>query len=677
MSDAGAISVRAGARTIESARLWPSLASPWKRIAPAQGFDVLGERVSAWRALRAARALPWGRAHAIVKAAAGFRNHSEGALDDVIQGVREAVMLSRDEEATVDAAFAAAYEVIRREIGLSLHVEQVLGALALAAGRCAELATGEGKTVTAILPAAIEGWTGKGVHVVTVNDYLARRDAQTTAPAFRRLGISVGVIQDSTTHEARQRAYAADITYAADKQVIFDHLRDRLASPLEPRLTGLLLDGLAPAKGTREQDPNWHTKVVHRGLNFAIIDEADSVLIDEAVTPAIIAQHGEADEGAAKHYLMAAELARQMAQGEHYIADERLRHVKLTEAGRDKLTEAARTLPPFWAGPRRREELMIRALTAKDLHQRGRDYIVNEEGKVVIVDRSTGRVLPGRQWQLGLHQAVEAKEGVEVSAETHVTARTSYQGFFQRYKRLSGMTGTAREVAPELWRWYRLACVPIPTHKPVIREVSPDRVFDTQEQKLQAAADRAAEAHRGGRPVLVGTWSVITSERMGRLLKDRGVPAQILNATREAEEAQIIERAGHHGAVTVATNMAGRGTDIRLTPESRAAGGLLVIATERHDEARVDRQLAGRAGRQGDPGGVEVFVSLEDQLIHEAGPRVLRALAQRTRGAARRLICRALWAIAQHNAGRKWSVVRAETAKADAWLEMAIHSRSR
>jgi len=585
-------------------------------------------------------------------------------------------MTDRDHPETINNAFAAAYEVIRREIGLSLHPEQILASLALAQNCCAELATGEGKTVTAILPAALEGWTGRGIHVITVNDYLARRDAETTSPAYRRLGLSVGVIQESTSHDNRQKAYSADITYAADKQILFDHLRDRLSSPLAPRLSGLILDELVGIRaGTPESLRNWSSKVVQRSLNAAIIDEADSVLIDEAVTPAIISLPGDSRE-LVECLTIAANIAAFWSRGVEYTADLRLRNIQLTNLGYQRLQEAAKQLPPFWSGPRRREELLVQALSAKELYRKGEEYVI-VDGKVIIVDRSTGRILPGRQWQLGLHQSVEAKEHAEITAPTHVAARSSYQGFFQRYRRLAGMTGTAREVADELWQWYRLPVVRIPTHKPVIRAVAPDKLFATEEAKLSAAADRVAQLQKKSQPVLVGAWSVNTSERFSEMLTQRGVPHRILNATREAEEAAIIEAAGLPGAVTVATNMAGRGTDIRLTEESRAAGGLVVLATERHDEARVDRQLAGRAGRQGDPGRVEVFISLEDTLVRQAGLKPLAWLVRRSHGPLRTLTAKLLWSFAQRTASSKWATIRSEVSKADAWLDMAMHHLTR
>ncbi|MFA6043824.1 MAG: hypothetical protein WC718_02465 [Phycisphaerales bacterium] len=651
-------------------RLWGPLARPSNRRPPAKGFDVFGESLVGWAERRRARKLEWIRAKAILAAARQISNRSDAALDDEVIDARADVMLRRDEKGVVDRAFALGYEVIRRELGLALHPEQVLGALALAAGCCAELATGEGKTVTAILPSALEGWRGRGVHVVTVNDYLANRDAVTTGPALTRLGLTVGAIKHDHDNDARRLAYACDITYVADKELIFDHLRDRLVSPLTPRLTGLLIDTIAGG------GPSWGARVVQRGLEFAIIDEADSVLIDEAVTPAIISGPSEGVAGGGEHFRMAALLAQDYREGVHYELLARQRLVRMLDPGREKLAQDASRLPPFWAGPKRREELLALALTAKEIYKRGEDYVVNE-GKVEIIDRSTGRVLPGRQWQLGVHQAVEAKEALELSRDNVAMARSSYQGFFQKYRKLAGMTGTAREVADELWRWYRLPVVRIPTHKRVIRVHAPQRVFATGEEKLQAAADRVAKAHEQGQPVLVGTWSVTTSERMAALLGARGISCAVINAKREREEASIIAAAGLPSAVTVATNMAGRGTDIQLNETSKASGGLLVIVTERNDEHRVDRQLAGRAGRQGDPGRVETFVSLEDRLIQMHGWKPLVALVKRASPGWVRPLSDFLWWAAQRDASKRWAYVRDDVAKSDAWFDMALHGVTR
>jgi preprotein translocase subunit SecA len=670
LADLSREAVPAGARD-GMARLWPALASPFERQQPLRGFDVFGERVRGWFRHGRAGAVLRRHAERIVAKAASLSVLEERAFDESVEAAREVAARSR--VAATEAAFAVACEAVRREVGLSLYIEQVMGALAMANGCCAELATGEGKTVTAVLPATLDAWAGRGVHVITVNDYLAQRDATTTARAYRRLGLSVGVIQEKSEPVDRRRAYACSVTYAADKQVIFDFLRDRLCSPLHPRLAGLLLDHLA---GERRE--GWDGQVVQRGLHAAIVDEADSVLIDEAVTPAIIGQDVPGGSGNVEYYRIAARIAGELERGD-YDVDRPLNRVSLTERGRSKLAALSGSLPPFWAGPRRREELVTQALAARELYRQGDEYIVRD-GKIVIVDRSTGRVLEGRQWQLGVHQAVEAKEGLDVTEERRTTARISYQRFFQRYRRLSGMTGTAWEVRGELWGDYHLPVVRVPTHRPVIRAKAADRVFLDEQRKFEAVVDRVVELHGTGRPVLIGTRSVLSSERLGMLLGERGVSCRILNATREAEEAAIVAEAGRTGAVTVATNMAGRGTDILLDDRARELGGLVVIATERHDESRVDRQLYGRAGRQGDPGRAEPFVSLDDALIRRNGLRSLAWLC-RLLGAGRtasgRLVARVLWAQAQWTAGRRAAVIRAEVAKADAWVDLAMHTHSR
>jgi preprotein translocase subunit SecA len=681
-----------------SRRLWPALASPREREQPTKGADILGEFALGWLKRTRARRLQWPRARAIHSRGIRVADMSEAEFSTLLAAARDLAILHRRDHRTVDEVFALAMAAIRREISLTLHVEQVLGALSMAGGCCAELATGEGKTLTAILPAALEAFAGRGVHVITVNDYLARRDAEITSPAYGRLRLSVGVVQEGSTPDERRTAYDASITYLADKQALFDHLRDRLVSPIWPRMTGLILDDLlrgqtphttprdAPVDQHRlaismEYRSDWGARVVQRGLHAAIIDEADSVLIDDAITPAVISGSDAIEGEDTSHYAAAAGIARALEAGADYVVEHRVRRAALTDAGRAKVAGCAHQLPAFWAGPRRREELLVRALTALAIYKRGEDYIIRDD-KVEIIDRSTGRVLPGRQWQLGVHQAVEAKENVAVSKERHTTARCSYQDFFQRYNHLCGMTGTAAEVSAELWRWYRLPVVRIPTHKPVIRTMAHDRVFVTVAQKLEAVAARVQELHAEMRPILIGTRSITASEQLATVLRGRGVACDVLNADREPEEAAIVARAGRAGAVTVATNMAGRGTDIQLEETSRRTGGLAVIATERNDESRVDRQLFGRAGRQGDPGSAESFVSLDDAVVLQHGLRSLAALvralgANGRTGALLRPISWLLWNGAQWAASRKWKTLRAETAKIEAWQDMALHQRSR
>ncbi len=647
----------------------PRIAVAPRRREPAlSGLDALAQRLRGSARRRRVSARERHRAVAIECAALALRDLSERALDERISHVADAVRLRREDPRAVDDAAAVIVEVIRRQIGLTLYREQIMGGLVIADGACAEMATGEGKTVTAIIPATLDAWLGRGVHVHTVNDYLARRDAHITRPAYTRLGLTVGVLQDDTPRDRRRRIYRMDITYGADKQFIFDYLRDRLHMPVAPREIDQDLAAIVPDDGTPD--------MVQRGLVSAIVDEADSVLIDEAITPAIIGLDLPEEASDPRRFAIAASIAAEMEPGRDYRVDRPMRQVSLTARGRERLAAWAGDLPAFWRGPSRREELLIQALSARELYRRDEDYIIRD-GQICIVDRSTGRVLEGRQWQLGVHQAVEAKEGLAISPDRRTAARISYQRFFQQYRRLAGMTGTAWEVAGELYQHYRLRVVRIPTHRPVIRKHMPDRILRTACARDEAVADRVARFHAIGRPVLVGTRSVAESERLARALAARDVSCRILNAQREAEEAEIVAEAGRTGAVTVATNMAGRGTDIILDDRARKLGGLVVIATARNDERRVDRQLYGRCGRQGDPGLAQTFVSLEDELVLRYAPRALVRLAAALPPPLHTLLARPLFAVAQRSASTRARVFRDEAARADSWLEMAMHTRSR
>ncbi|MFI4916522.1 MAG: hypothetical protein ACIAS6_08470 [Phycisphaerales bacterium JB060] len=675
-------SIRAGER------LWPALAHGERRDEPLEGLDRMAANMHGRVVRRRVNSHERELAAAILETSQTMADLTEAALDDHIERVRQHAHRSSRQglDLRSDAlreAYAVGVEATRRTTGLTLYLEQVMGALAMRAGAIAEMATGEGKTVTAILPAALAGWTGRGVHVATVNDYLAERDASLCESAYARLGLRVGVLRDGMKKADRRAQYDLDITYGADKQFIFDFLRDRLAQPLSPSVASSVLDVVT----NRDDGQAWTGEVVQRGLHTAIIDEADSVLIDEAATPAIIALPAGEGVGAdaADRYAAGIELARALDPDRHYVADVRAHRVTLTRAGRERLAELARDpgrrLPAFWAGPRRREELVVQALSALVLHRRDDDYIVrtSSEGQreVVIVDRSTGRVLEGRQWQLGLHQAVEVKEGLEPSERRHTAARVSYQRYFARYQDLSGMTGTAWEVAPELWRTYGLRVVRVPTHRPIARAEERDRTCRTEQDKFDAVAHATREAHGRGQPVLVGTRSVQDSERLAGMLAGRGLQARVLNARHEAEEAAIIEHAGRAGAITVATSMAGRGTDIKLDEEAREAGGLLVLAVERHHERRVDRQLFGRSGRQGDAGRAVAFVSLEDEMLVRYGLKPLRWLARVAPPALRGALTRVLVRQAQAAATRRWMLIREEAGRIDAWIDLAFHQQSR
>jgi preprotein translocase subunit SecA len=506
-------------------------------------------------------------------------------------------------------AFAVAREAARRTIGLRPFDVQHVGGIVLHQGTIAEMKTGEGKTLVAVLPLYLNALEGKGAHLVTVNDYLARRDAGWNGPIYHALGMSVAVIGHEMslvydpdyldeTHPdprlqhlrpiTRAEAYQADITYGTNSEFGFDYLRDNMAVDL--------------------------SQCVQRGLNFAIVDEVDSILIDEARTPLIIS--GQAQESTEKYYQYARLIARLSA--EDYTVDEKTKSAALTEDGIAKIER--------WTGIKNVYELehvdeahqINQALKAYTLYKRDRDYLV-KDGEVIIVDEFTGRQQPGRRWADGLHQAVEAKEGVNVQQETQTLATITYQNYFRLYKKLAGMTGTAVTEAEEFDKIYKLQVVVIPTHKPMIRADRPDLIYKTEDAKFKAVAEEIQETAAEGRPVLVGTVSVEKSERLSRLLEKRGVPHEVLNAKQHEREALIVAKAGQPGAVTIATNMAGRGTDIVLGPGVAVAGGLHIVGTERHESRRIDNQLRGRSGRQGDPGSSRFFLALDDDLMRIFG----------------------------------------------------------
>ncbi len=506
-------------------------------------------------------------------------------------------------------AFAVVREAARRSIGLRPFDVQLVGGIVLHQGKIAEMKTGEGKTLVAVLPLYLNALEGKGAHLITVNDYLARRDAGWNAPIYQALGMTVAVIGHEMsllydpdyldeTHPdprlqhlrpiSRGEAYQADITYGTNSEFGFDYLRDNMAVDL--------------------------TQCVQRGLNFAIVDEVDSILIDEARTPLIIS--GQAQESTEKYYQYARLIPR--LSPDDYTVDEKTKSASLTEDGIAKVER--------WTGIKNVYELehvdeahqINQALKAYTLFKRDRDYLV-KDAEVIIVDEFTGRQQPGRRWADGLHQAVEAKEGVKVQQETQTLATITYQNYFRLYKKLAGMTGTAVTEAEEFDKIYKLQVVVIPTHRPMIREDNPDLIYKTEDAKFKAVADEIQETAGTGRPVLVGTVSVEKSERLARLLEKRGVPHEVLNAKQHEREALIVAKAGQPGAVTIATNMAGRGTDIVLGEGVAKAGGLHIVGTERHESRRIDNQLRGRSGRQGDPGSSRFFLALDDDLMRIFG----------------------------------------------------------
>ena len=511
----------------------------------------------------------------------------------------------QDEEAPAELddimpeVFAIVREVSERTIGLRHYDVQLVGGMALHDGRIAEMKTGEGKTLVATLAVVLNAMRGEGVHLVTVNDYLARRDSEWMSPIYNFLGLSVGVIYPYMPPEERIDAYKADITYGTNSEFGFDYLRDNMVM---------------------------HTsEMVQRGHNFCIVDEVDSILIDEARTPLIIS--GPSDDDA-ELYIKADNAARTLTEGPDYEKDEKERSISLTEQGIQKCEDYLK-MPGLFSDAAHSElaHRIVQALKAHRLYKRDTDYVV-KDGEVIIVDEFTGRLMIGRRYSDGLHQAIEAKERVKVGRESQTLATITLQNYFRMYHKLAGMTGTAATEAEEFKEIYGLQVVTIPTHKEMIRVDNPDVIYATEHEKYKAVADEVEEMHKKGQPVLVGTTSIENSERVSKLLKARRIPHNVLNAKYHEKEAEIVAQAGREGAVTVATNMAGRGTDIMLggnpaTQEDHdkvaSLGGLAIIGTERHESRRIDNQLRGRSGRQGDPGSSRFYLSLEDNLLRLFG----------------------------------------------------------
>jgi preprotein translocase subunit SecA len=496
-------------------------------------------------------------------------------------------------------AFAVVREVSRRTLGMRPFDVQIMGGIVLHEGKIAEMKTGEGKTLAATMPVYLNALEGKGVHVVTVNDYLARRDASWMGEVYAFLGLEVGLVQESMGFEERKVAYHSDITYGTNAQFGFDYLRDNIATS-----TGQL---------------------VQRDLNFAIVDEVDSILVDEARTPLIIS--GMPESAADVYYRFAAIVPRLVA-GEDYEVDEKKQQVAPTESGVEKVENALGIENLYDDVNSNLVNHLNQALRAQTLYRRDDEYIVTD-GQVFIVDEFTGRVLEGRRYSEGLHQAIEAKEGVKILEENQTVATITIQNFFRMYDKLSGMTGTAATEADEFMHTYKMEVVSIPTHKDMVRDDKDDLVYKTEKAKFQAVADDIAERNKLGQPILVGTVSVDVSERLSTLLKRRGITHNVLNAKHHEREADVIAEAGERGAVTIATNMAGRGTDIKLGEGVSEVGGLYVLGTERHEARRIDNQLRGRSGRQGDPGESRFYLSFEDELLRLFGGQRMQGVIER------------------------------------------------
>ncbi len=585
-----------------------------------------------------------------------YRDRSDAELGGLTAGFRERIANGEPLDSLIAEAFAACREASRRTLGMRHFDVQLLGGVILHRGKIAEMKTGEGKTLVATLPAYLNALSGKGVHVVTVNDYLARRDSDWMGRIYRFLGLEVGVIQNDLADADRRRAYGADITYGTNNEFGFDYLRDNMKFRMEN-----FVHRIHPATKTDRDG-----KEVEKLFHYAIVDEVDSILVDEARTPLIIS--GPAEQSTDLYYTVDRIIPR-LRRDVDYTVDEKSRSVSLTEEGVPKAEDLLRVNNLYDPENMTLLHHLLQALRAHALYKREKDYTV-KDGKVVIVDEFTGRLMPGRRWSDGLHQAVEAKESVTIERENQTLATITFQNYFRMYGKLAGMTGTAETEAAEFEKIYDLEVVPIPTNRPLVRLEHPDLVYRTEREKLNAIVEEIGSHHQEGRPVLVGTTSIEKSERLARLLNRKRIPHMVLNAKYHQREAEIVAQAGQRGVVTISTNMAGRGTDILLggSPEEIAKarlrkedvdwteatgaqwegaldaarnetrathdevvslGGLHIVGTERHESRRIDNQLRGRAGRQGDPGSSRFFLSLEDDLMRIFGSGRMSGIMER------------------------------------------------
>ena len=595
-------------------------------------------------------------ARLIDKLGRSYSGLSDAMLRGKLDGLQNCFRRNPDRDSLMNA-FALVQEAVARTLGYRPYVEQVAGALALYCGYIAEMSTGEGKTVTAAMCGVVRGWSKRPCHVITANDYLAARDAEIMKPLYSYCGVSVGAVTGTMKPAERREGYAADVTYSTAKEVLADFLRDRIAlgkfQNFSKRIVGGTSEGLERLTGN----------LVQRGLYTAIVDEADNVLIDEAVTPLIISREKENAEFN-ESCRVAFEISKELEERRDYAVDFKNRTVRFVTDIDERLEELESKDEFARAGFLK--DLVRQALVAQKLFECGRHYVV-EEGKVVIVDESTGRKMPMRSWNGGLHQMIEIKEGLELSGLKETEARMSFQRFFRLYKNFSGMTGTGKEAAAEFWTIYGAAVVCIPNHRKNRRKVSLLKTFGTKESKRLSIVKEVFRIHEKGRPILIGTKDIDESETLAEMVTALGLECKVINAVRSEEEASIIADAGKLGAITVATNMAGRGTDIKIPDKVKKLGGLHVIATECNPSARIDRQLFGRSARQGDPGSVSHYASFEDEVLRRNLPNAL-AVIFRHLGPLSGLSVR--WA--QYRAGRKAYRSRLSVQRTDTWLEDSL-----
>ncbi|MDD5383170.1 MAG: preprotein translocase subunit SecA [Candidatus Margulisbacteria bacterium] len=539
----------------------------------------------------------------LIAAINAFEPEMKKLSDEELRGKTGYFRKKLAEGATLEDILPEAYAAVReasvRTIGLRHFDVQLIGGIFLHQGRIAEMKTGEGKTLVATLPIYLNALSGKGSHVITVNDYLAKRDSEWMGPIYRALGLEVGVIQHWMEYEDRKKAYAADVTYGTNNEFGFDYLRDNMSIAID--------------------------QCVQRQLHYAIVDEVDSILIDEARTPLIISGMVE---DSVQGYLKADQIGRRLTRGSDFTTDEKTKNAILTEIGVKKTERMLGVDYLFDIANMDIAHQIIQSLRALHVYEKDVDYVV-KEGEVIIVDEFTGRLMQGRRYSEGLHQAIEAKEKVEIQHESQTLATITFQNYFRLYDKLAGMTGTAKTEETEFWKIYKLEVMVVPSHKVMIRTDHSDIIFKNKRAKFKAVVDEIAAQHKVGRPLLVGSISIENSELISEMLRRRGIAHHVLNAKQHEREAEIISKAGQKGTVTISTNMAGRGTDIVLGEGVVDMGGLYVIGTERHESRRIDNQLRGRSGRQGDPGASRFYVSLEDDLMKLFGSQRIAGMMER------------------------------------------------
>ncbi len=618
-----------------------------------------------WPRVKSSQARDWAIVQRIRAVSAGMAALSDRELSDHSHDLRYKVQTcpTIDAEEIVVPGFALICEATRRTLDVSLYDEQLLAGLVLIGRNVAEMQTGEGKTYAASFPAFLYALRGHGVHIVTANDYLATRDYRLLAPVFHKLGVSVGLLTPDAPIDEKRQAYAADVTYGADQEFGFDYLRDYLRATQDRK----------PEPGERylaalRRQPLLRAPKVQRELVAAVVDEIDSILLDSSTAPLLLSSHSQNAQPETNAYIAAQKAAAELVPEDDYSLDRDTFGIRFTEAGLKKVFHGRVAMPQD--GLRRPWPIYVEhAILAESLLRRDVDYVVRD-GRALLVDEYTGRILPQRQWREGLHQSIELKEGLTVRSESSAVARISKQRYFRLYRHLCGMTGTARGSQREFWDVYRLPVLVIPPRKMCQRKVLPPRLFANKQRKHEAIVAEIEEIHRTGRPVLVGVRTIENSQRLAALLEARGITYRLLNGKQDMAEAAVVACAGVVGAITIATNMAGRGTDIRLGLGAAELGGLHVVVTEQHESARIDCQLMGRSARQGDLGSCRIFGSAEDPLIEKHVPRVARLMKRLANASGEVLVdLSPVIAWVQRHVEQQHYQARRRLVRYDNWLE--------